>query len=108
MAVNEYRKAFLIVWNIVSIVILFGFLCLILLPQSFILKTLPICVYQQANQQACFLCGMGRALILIARGYFSAAMGMNHLSLPFVMLLVWNEILWLLYLKRSDGKGKII
>jgi hypothetical protein len=103
MQVNEYQKAFRIIWHVVSILIFLGFLLFIFVPQSIILKILPICVYQQTSQQSCLLCGMGRALILMTRGHLSDAASFNQFSIPFVLVLLWNEILWFLYIIKKKN-----
>lgn len=100
MAKNEYGKAFRIIWDVISISIMLGIIFLLFIPQTIFLKLLPICEWQKTTHQACFFCGMGRALTSIAHGQLNIAVKFNLFSIPFSLLLVWNEMLWLLSIKK--------
>jgi hypothetical protein len=98
---NEYGKAFQIIWDIISILIIIGMLVMLFIPRSLILSNLPVCQSQSILHKPCFMCGMSRSLIQIAHGHFREASTLNQWSFPFSLLLLWNEVLWLL--KKTVG-----
>ncbi len=99
---NEYRKAFRIIWNIISILILLSIVIIIFVPQPFILKSLPVCEWQRVYDKPCYFCGMGRALTSLAHGHIYKAISFNWLSIPFVILLLANEIIWVLNRRKKS------
>lgn len=94
---DDFKKAILIVWIVVSIVLL-GIVTLpFILPDYVILNMAPRCEWVVKYNKLCPLCGMTRAFLEISRLDIKEALFYNRSSIYLYSFLSANSILFLLW-----------
>lgn len=94
----EIKKAFIIVWFIISFVIFLMLLFPFILPNNTILSIVPTCEWKIKYHKDCSLCGMTTAFILLSEGHIKAALTYNKGCLFLYMLFIINEAVILYYM----------
>ncbi|MFZ5642058.1 MAG: DUF2752 domain-containing protein [Bacillota bacterium] len=107
---DDVKRAFFIVWILVSIIFL-GVLSLpFVLPNNVILDLAPRCEWIAKYNEPCPLCGMTKAFLEISRLNLKEALLYNRFSIYLYLFLSINSALFLLWslisLARKLRPGK--
>ncbi|MCU7494873.1 MAG: DUF2752 domain-containing protein [Ignavibacteria bacterium] len=97
MIQREFRQGLFTAWAVVSFVVLFILLAPVILPESTLLSLTPVCESKRLGLGQCPLCGMTRAFIEISRGNLNVAGSFNRQSVALYILLVLNQLVFLLF-----------
>jgi hypothetical protein len=100
MIPGEFRKAFIIVWLVLSVGILAILITPLLATPEQISAVIPPCEYKARYHRECLFCGMTTAFFEISRGNFHAAEQSNGGSVPLYAAFVANEFTLLLFWRK--------
>ena len=92
---KDLKDAIKIIWMISALFFLLIIICILLVPDYFILSKIPTCENIK-NGSECFLCGSSRAFIEIGKLNFSKANQLNKFSILLFVLLSINSLTYLL------------
>lgn len=98
MEFTELKRAFRIVWIIISSALILVLLSPFALPRETLLQSVPTCEWKAKYNRECILCGMSTAFILLSEGRVSEARETNDASLPLYSLMCLNEIVLVAFL----------
>ena len=88
----ELKKAFFIVWLVLSVIILLTLATPFLFSPETINRFKPKCEWKEKYNKECPFCGMTRSFILISEGKISKADRTNKFSIYLYTLFIINEI----------------
>lgn len=98
---EDVKKAFLVVWLLISSFLLLILLVPFILSEKAVLQLSAICVSSNHGPAQCPLCGMTRAFVAISRGNFHEALQLNRGSIGLYLAFVVDGVLALLYSVRK-------
>lgn len=104
---EELRIAVLAAWLVSSAVILLPLLAPFLLPAAAIERWTPVCQSKAGGGPPCALCGMTTAFLLISRGRFSEATGVNRAAVPLYSAFLLNEVFAIMGLRSILRGGRL-
>jgi hypothetical protein len=89
---QETRVAFISVWLIVSLILLFTIIASHFLSATAILSASTTLRLPYHDTSTCFLCGMTRAFIAISHGHLDEAVAFNDWSVALYGFIIVNEL----------------
>ena len=87
----EWRKAFRIVWFVLSAIMLGALIAPWAFTPAQLASVIPPCEWKARYHRECLLCGMTTAFFRISQGEFAEAMRANRGSVPLYFVLACNE-----------------
>jgi uncharacterized protein with ACT and thioredoxin-like domain len=100
-----YKKAFLLVWLIISIIMLFSLITPFVLSENTVYKITPKCQWKEKYNRECIMCGLTSAFIHISKGEIAEASRHNRGGIYLFSIFIANLIVLMIFLFVAFRNG---